>query len=168
MILIVDVQYCGNEAVAAGVLFEDWQDERAQKEYVNRTGEAAAYKPGEFFKRELPPILKLIEEHHLQPDCILVDGYVFLDGVAEAGLGKHLYDALEGRAAVIGVAKKRYKGIDPRFEVRRGRSRRPLYVTAMGIEVEEAKGHILSMHGRNRLPTLIQRADQICRGAGAG
>ena len=110
--------------------------------------------------------LKLIEKHHLQPDCILVDGYVFLDGIAEAGLGKHLYDALGGRVAVIGVAKKRYKEIDPRFEVRRGRSRRPLYVTAVGMEVDEARGHILSMHGRNRLPTLIQRADQICRGIG--
>ena len=168
MILAVDVQYSGDEAVAAGVLFDGWQDEKAQKEYVSRMAGAAAYEPGRFFKRELPPILKLIEEHHLQPTCILVDGFVFLDGFSEAGLGKHLFDALEGRAAVIGLAKKRYKGIDPRYEVYRGRSRRPLYVTSVGIEVEEAKGYILSMHGRNRLPTMIKRADQICRGMGGG
>jgi deoxyribonuclease V len=168
MILAVDVQYTKNEAIAAGILFEHWQDERAQKEYLSRIEGVAGYEPGKFFKRELPPILKLIEEHHLQPDCILVDGFVFLDGFAAAGLGKHLYDALGGRVAVIGVAKKHYKDLDAGYEVRRGRSRRPLYVTAVGIEVEEAKGHILSMHGSNRLPTLIKRADQLCRGVGMG
>jgi deoxyribonuclease V len=168
MILAVDVQYTKNEAIAAGVLFEHWQDERAQKEYLSRIEGVAGYEPGKFFKRELPPILKLIEEHHLQPDCILVDGFVFLDGFAGAGLGKHLYDALGGKVAVIGVAKKQYKDLDAGYEVRRGRSRRPLYVTAVGIEVEEAKGHILSMHGSNRLPTLIKRADQVCRGVGMG
>ncbi len=168
MILAVDVQYSEAGAVTGGVVFEHWQDEQAQKEYVSLLEGAAEYEPGKFFKRELPCILKLIAEHHLQPDCIVVDGYVFLDGVSKPGLGKYLYDALDGRAGVIGVAKRRYKDIDPRFEVFRGGSRRPLYVTAAGMGVEQARRNILCMHGKNRLPALLKRADQICRSAMAG
>jgi hypothetical protein len=32
MILAVDVQYSENDAVVAGVVFENWQDEQAQEE----------------------------------------------------------------------------------------------------------------------------------------
>ncbi len=164
MILAVDAQYSKNEAIAGGVVFEHWQDERPQKECVSLIERVADYESGKFFKRELPCILKLLADHHLQPECILVDGYVYLDGFSVAGLGKYLYDALAGCTSVIGVAKKAYKSIDPRFEIYRGNSRKPLYVTAVGIEVEQAKGYVLSMHGKNRLPTIIKRVDQICRG----
>ncbi len=167
MILAVDVHYSKNEATAGGVAFERWQDEQAQGEYVSSIEGAADYEPGQFFKRELPSILHLLAEHHLRPNCILVDGYVFLDGISEAGLGKHLYDALNGEAAVIGVAKKRYKELGSKYEITRGGSWRPLYITAAGIGLEEAKRNILTMHGRYRLPTMIKRADQLCR-AGQG
>jgi len=166
MILAVDVQYSKNDAIAGGVVFEHWQDEGAQKECTSVIEGVARYEPGKFFKRELPCILKLIAEHGLQPDCIVVDGYVFLDGFSEAGLGKYLYDTLDGRASVIGVAKKRYRNIDSKYEVFRGRSRKPLYVTAVGIDVEQAKENVLAMHGKNRLPTILKRVDQICRGNG--
>ena len=121
------------------------------------------YKPGKFFKRELPCILKLIEEHQLRPGCIVIDGFVFLDGISEAGLGKYLYDALEGNVIVIGVAKNRYKNIDSKYEIYRGSSRKPLYVTVIGIDIEQAKRNILAMHGKFRLPTMIKRVDQMCR-----
>jgi deoxyribonuclease V len=168
MILAVDVQYSENNAVAAGVLFESWQDEKAQKESVSLIEGVAGYEPRNFFKRELPCILKLIVEHHLKPEIIIVDGYVFLDGFSKAGLGKHLYDALNGEVSVVGIAKKRFKDIDSRLEVYRGSSRKPLYVTAVGIDLERAKRNVCTMHGKNRLPTLIKRADQICRGFKAG
>jgi deoxyribonuclease V len=168
MILAVDVQYSENNAVAAGVLIENWQDEKAQKECVSLIEGVAGYEPGNFFKRELPCILKLIAEHRLKPEIIIVDGYVFLDGFSKAGLGKHLYDALNGEVSVVGIAKKRFKDIDSRFEVYRGSSRKPLYVTAVGMDLEQAKRNVSSMHGENRLPTLIKRADQLCRGFRAG
>jgi deoxyribonuclease V len=152
MILAVDVQYSKNNAVAGGVVFEHWQDEREQKEFVSLIKGVAGYEPGKFFKRELPCILKLIAEHHLQPDCIVIDGFVFLD------------DALYGKVLVIGVAKKRYQNIDSKYEIYRGSSRKPLFVTAIGIDIEQAKRNILAMHGKFRLPTLIKRVDQICRG----
>jgi len=168
MILAVDVHYSENSAVVAGVVFKSWQDEDSQKEYVSLMDEVADYEPGKFFKRELPCILKLIEDYHLKPKCIVVDGFVFLDDFSKAGLGKHLFDALNGEVSVIGIAKKRYKDIDSQFEVYRGDSRRPLYVTAVGIETQQAKRNVVTMHGNNRLPTLIKRVDQICRGIKVG
>jgi len=168
MILAVDVQYSQNSAAIAGVLFKSWQDEDTQKEYVSLMDGVADYEPGKFFKRELPCILKLIEDHRLKPECIVVDGFVFLDGFSKPGLGKHLFDTLNGAVSVIGIAKKRYKDIDSQFEVYRGDSRKPLYVTAVGIETQQAKRNILAMHGNSRLPTLIKRVDQICRGIKVG
>jgi deoxyribonuclease V len=164
MILAVDVQYSKNNSIAGGVVFEHWQDERAQKEFISLIKGVAGYEPGKFFKRELPCILKLIAEHHLQPYCIVIDGFVFLDGISEAGLGKYLYDALDSNVIVIGIAKKRYKNIDSKYEIYRGSSRKPLYVTAIGIDIEQAKRNVLAMYGRFRLPTMIKRVDQICRG----
>ena len=163
MILAVDVQYSNNNAVAGGVVFEHWQDERPQKEFISLIKGVEGYKPGKFFKRELPCILKLIAEYQLRPGCIVIDGFVFLDGISEAGLGKYLYDALEGNVIVIGVAKNRYKNIDSKYEIYRGISRKPLYVTVIGIDIEQAKRNILAMHGKFRLPTMIKRVDQMCR-----
>lgn len=159
----MDVQYSENNAKVAGVAFENWSDEKAQTEYVSLFEGVEEYEPGNFFKRELPCILKLLAEHHLEPECIVVDGFVFLDGYSNAGLGKHLYDALNGKTSVVGVAKKRFKDIDPIFEVYRGGSDRPLYVTTVGLELEQAQENIRRMHGQHRLPTLIKRVDQVCR-----
>jgi len=166
MILAVDVQYSNNNAVAGGVVFESWQDEKAQKECTSLIEGVVRYEPGKFYKRELPCILKLIEEHHLKPETIVVDGYVFLDGCSKAGLGKYLYDVLNGEVAVVGVAKRRYQYMGAPYEVYRGTSSRPLYVTAVGMDIEEAKENVLAMHGTHRLPILIKRVDQICRGIG--
>lgn len=168
MILAVDVQYTENRVRIAGVMFKNWQDEVPQKEYISLIEDVADYEPGQFYKRELPCILKLIKENKLQPKIIIVDGYVYLDGHSKAGLGKYLYDALKGEVIVIGIAKKPFKDIDGRYEVCRGSSKKPLYVTSVGIETEQAKARVRSMHGRNRLPTLIKRVDQICRDISAG
>ena len=168
MKLAVDVQYWNDKATAGGVSFKNWQDQEMQRKYVSFVEGFADYEPGYFYKRELPCILNLIAEHQLKPECIVIDGFVFLDGFSQAGLGKHLFDALDGRVSIIGVAKKRFKDIDSKYEVHRGDSKRPLYVTAVGMEVEQAKENIRSMHGSNRLPTLLKYADQICRANKAG
>ena len=47
----------------------------------------------------------------------------------------------------------------------RGSSRRPLYVSAAGMELQEAKRHIAQMHGKFRMPALLKRADQLSRAA---
>ena len=48
------------------------------------------------------------------PSVLVVDGYVWLDEDARKGLGAHLFDALAGRAAIVGVAKHAFHGAVPR------------------------------------------------------
>ncbi|PKN30756.1 MAG: endonuclease V, partial [Deltaproteobacteria bacterium HGW-Deltaproteobacteria-21] len=48
-------------------------------------------------------------------------------------------------------------------EVFRGRSKSPLYVTAAGMDPSEAAGHIRSMHGGHRIPTLLKQVDRLSR-----
>ena len=163
MILAIDVDYKDDVALIAGITFDHWTDPMESEIYKSHFNGINEYIPGEFYRRELPCILKLLEEHDLSPDCIVIDGLVFLDGKSEPGLGKHLYDALNKKIVVIGVAKKPYKGIAQECAVYRGYSQKPLYVTVAGISLEEAKGNIESMHGKHRVPVLLKKVDQACR-----
>jgi deoxyribonuclease V len=162
MILAIDVQYSKDTAFVAGVAFSDWCSEAPQEEYISVVYGIEKYEPGKFYKRELPCILKLLEEHHLRPETIIVDGYVFLDGKQETGLGKHLHDSLGGQIEVLGVAKKAFSGIEQNHEIFRGKSKKPLFITASG-DLESAKVHISMMFGENRIPAILKRADQLCR-----
>lgn len=92
-----------------------------------------------------------------------MDGFVDLGRAREAGLGRHLYEMLGKKIAVIGVAKTPFRGTPPDCEILRGTSRKPLYVTAAGIEAESAKSLVQRMHGRGRLPTLLKHVDRLGR-----
>lgn len=163
MILAIDVHYTSSGSTAAGVLFNDWKSSEPVQTYVSSLDTVVEYTPGQFYQRELPCILNLLHQSGFLPDVILIDGYVFLDGTTKPGLGKHLYDALAGKAIVIGVAKTPFAGISQEFQVFRGGSKRPLYVTCVGIDLAAAKANVLTMHGGNRLPTLLKTVDQLCR-----
>lgn len=163
MILAIDVQYVDGKGIAAGVLFEDWQSGVPVAEYTSETDVREDYVPGEFYKRELPCILKLLDEHALSPDTIVIDGHVFLDEHKRPGLGKYLYDALGGETVVVGVAKNAYAGMGEEHAVVRGNSRNPLYITVAGDSLESAKANVQSMQGGHRIPLLLKRADQLCR-----
>ncbi len=163
MILAVDVHYTEPGAIAAGVCFDDWCDAQPSRTCISRFDAVAPYEPGAFYRRELPCLLGLLGEHDLHPALIVVDGHVFLDDHGRPGLGKHLFDALDGRVPVIGVAKTAFVGIGAEHEVRRGDSMRPLYVSAVGLPLTDAKAHVLAMHGEHRLPTLLKAVDRACR-----
>ena len=162
MILAVDVQYSGNIAFIAGITFEKWSSKFPENEFVSILNNIEDYEPGSFYKRELPCILELIEEHHLEQETIVVDGYVFLDGEKKPGLGKYLFDKLNGHTEVIGVAKRSFSGIGKQYEIYRGDSIKPLFITTSG-QLDKAKKNITSMYGVNRIPVLLKRADQLCR-----
>lgn len=123
MLLAVDVHYQANRAHVAGVAFERWSSSRPQAVYCSAVKRAQAYVPGEFYKRELPGILRLIDDHELSPGTIIIDGHVYLDGVSQPGLGKHLYDALDGRARIVGVAKNALPGIGSHHAILRGKGK---------------------------------------------
>ena len=163
MILAVDVYYQDNIAFAAGVLFNNWSDCEPVEKLVAEIVDIEAYIPGEFYRRELPCILTLLKQLSELPDYIVIDGYVHLGENEKSGLGKHLYDALHGITAVIGVAKNRFKDTPLETEIYRGNSKRPLYITSIGISNGVAKQYILAMCGENRIPTLLKTVDRICR-----
>ncbi len=163
MILAIDVDYREDEACVAGVCFSQWQDNAAEKVISSKVTGVEDYVAGQFYKRELPCILALISEHQLAPDLVIVDGFVFLDGVAQAGLGFYLYQALDQKIPVIGVAKHAFKGISSDYALCRGQSKNPLYVTCVGIEQAHAIDNIHTMAGDYRIPTLLKKADQACR-----
>ncbi len=123
----------------------------------------APYQSGQFYLRELPCLLAVLEKGP-PADIIVVDGYVWLGDEQRPGLGAHLYRTLDEKAAVIGVAKTRYAGATAVQELLRGASRSPLYITAAGMDLSEAAHHIAEMHGPYRIPTLLKRVDDLCRG----
>ncbi len=166
MITCLDVAYGETEAYAAGIMFGVWTDATPVSEELIRIERVQPYEPGQFFRRELPCLLAVLRKLP-PPDVVIIDGYVWLGGPDKPGLGAHLYGALGGQIAVIGVAKTRFKEAENACEVFRGKSKRPLFITAAGINQEHAAGHVRSMHGLYRIPTLLKRVDELCRRAKA-
>lgn len=164
MIACLDVQYVGTSAAAACVRFARWEDGEPAAERIQEIEGVEPYQPGQLYRRELPCLLAVLAADPA-PDCAVVDGYVWLDGAGRPGLGAHLFYALERRIPVIGVAKTAFAGAAHAAAVRRPGSRRPLYVTAAGIDLGEAAACIARMAGEHRIPTLLRRADALARSA---
>jgi deoxyribonuclease V len=163
VLVAVDAHYGPDRSTAGCVVFTDWTDSSSSTEHTATVPCFEPYQPGALFRRELPAIQAVVERLTATPSVIVVDGYVWLDAQrTRQGLGAHLFDALSGDVAIIGVAKNPFPGSQAR-EVRRGRSSRPLFVTAAGIDEARAAEAIASMHGQHRLPTLLLRADHLAR-----
>lgn len=160
----VDVDYRVRGAVAGCVLFTGWGDAVAARELVTSVAEVEPYVPGQLYRREGPLLERVLALVGHPLDVVIVDGNVWLDAAGAPGLGAHLWQALGGRVAVIGVAKTAYAGA-PAVTVVRGASTNPLHVTAAGLDPATAAAHILAMHGPHRLPTLLTRVDRLCREA---
>src|SRR5713226_9214071 len=75
---------------------------------------------------------------------LVVDGYVDLDPTGRPGLGAHAH--AEFGVPVIGVAKTAFRTATHAMPVLRGRSARPLFVTARGVG--SAPGPTCSRLGR--------------------
>ncbi len=166
MYVCTDVDYReGGTARAAAVFFVAWADAEATLERVAQVRGVAEYQPGQFYQRELPCLLAVLKGQLSGLQAVIIDGYVTLDTTGRPGLGQHLYEALGGQIPVIGVAKTAFQGSPHAAHVQRGEAQTPLHVTAAGIELAQAATHIQQMHGPYRLPTLLKRADRLCREA---
>jgi deoxyribonuclease V len=162
MILAIDVQYVESRGFVSAVAFDDWEAIQPDNHYETLLDNIAEYQPGQFYKRELPCILKLLEENNLHPDIIVIDGYVTLNE-GKPGLGMHLYNALDKKTVIIGVAKRSFSGIDENTKLFRGTSNNPLFITSIGMPLGEAKKNISKMQGKNRIPVLLKLVDSLCR-----
>jgi deoxyribonuclease V len=164
MLACLDVDYRTDGTVAACVLFRDWADAAEAGHVVERGPPAEPYEPGRFYRRELPHLLKVLAAVREPLEAVVIDGYVWL-GEERPGLGAHLYEAFGRGPPVIGVAKTAFHSSGFAVPVLRGRSQRPLFVTAVGLEARAAAEHVRRMHGPSRIPMLLHRVDRLCRDA---
>lgn len=162
MLACVDVDYRPELTVAGCVLFRHWADGHEASHLVEHGPPAAPYEPGQFYRRELPHLLRVLARVEVPLEAIIVDGYAWL-GEDRPGLGAHLYEALNREVPVIGVAKTAYVTTGPSVPVLRGKSLRPLFVSGAGIDSAAAAEHIRRMHGASRTPTMLNRVDRLCR-----
>jgi deoxyribonuclease V len=163
MIACLDVHYLRDTARAAAVVFGRWSDTRPTGGYSVLIHANEAYQPGKFYLRELKPLMAVIERINEPISAYVVDAYCYLSPDKEPGLGAYLYRALQGRAFIVGVAKNRFRSAVHAIEVFRGKSRRPLYITSIGMPQEEAAFCISTMSGKFRIPTLLKMADERAR-----
>lgn len=159
MIAVFDVDYRDKQAQCACLLIDNWQA-TTYKAYKVVIDNIADYESGSFYKRELPCLLQTIAQISEPIDCIVVDSYVTLGD--KKGLGAYLYEELPSKIPIIGVAKTKFLSAND-VELLRGESVKPLYITSLGIEQQEAKSLIEQMAGEYRLPFILKEADRICR-----
>ncbi|GAA4155831.1 hypothetical protein GCM10022217_14280 [Chryseobacterium ginsenosidimutans] len=165
MIYAFDTYYFNDYANTICIAFEDWISEIESEIFSEKIPITSEYESGAFYKRELPCIVSLLNKIVLkQGDIIIVDGYVTLDDEGKIGLGGYLYEALNEKIPVIGIAKNEFNTSDSqRREIYRGESKTPLFLTAKGADVDEIKPKIERMHGNFRIPTLLKKLDQLTR-----
>ncbi|MDP4089828.1 MAG: endonuclease V, partial [Bacillota bacterium] len=120
------------------------------------------YESGKFYRRELPCILRVLEEVNEKIDLIITDSFVWLDD-GKRGLGARLYEKLKGQIPVIGVAKTFFRDAQNYKEVFRGKSSKPLYVSSAGIDLDYSADFIRNMKGRFRIPDLLKEVDRLSR-----
>lgn len=165
MILAFDTWYFDNKARTVCIVFECWTAPVLSSYYAEVQEHIEAYIPGAFYRRELPCILSLLQKVEVKEvEAIVIDGFVYLDDKGRYGLGGHLYQKIGGRVPVIGVAKNDFVSIrENKRALLRGGSQRPLYITAIGMDLDEATDHIKSMAGPFRVPTLLKELDRLTR-----
>ena len=149
MKLAADAYYAGNKAKIVGVLFENFSDEKPLKIISKIVDGVAPYESGSFYKRELPCIVSLLQDLDVRDiSPIVIDGFVYLGDDSRYGLGGHSYERLERRVQIVGVAKSPFKGSCKLVrEICRGGSKRPLFVSAVGINLDEAAQLVKGMSG---------------------
>lgn len=165
MIAFLDVHYRDKRARAACLLVREWDDAEPAAAFTADIEHVQPYEPGRFYLRELPCLQAVLADLPFKPDLLVVDGYVWLGAEREPGLGARLHEAA-GAIPVVGVAKSLFKGMagcDLMRPVHRGRSKHPLYVTAIGIDLEAAAADVASMHGAHRIPEIVRLADALSR-----
>jgi deoxyribonuclease V len=158
----VDVHYLRTgSARAAAVVTRDVAFSQVLAERTATVAQVEPYRPGEFFRRELPALRAVV--HGVNGLRLLViDGYVDLDPHGRPGLGAHAHEEFD--VPVIGVAKTVFRTATHALPVLRGTSARPLLVTAVGMPRTDAAELVTRMAGRFRIPDALRRADQLARG----
>ena len=118
---------------AAGILFSNFHDQTYTNFQILNSTPSAPYIPGQFYKRELPCILPFLNS--FDPDIIIVDGFVWLGKDKRPGLGARLWEELNEKKIIIGVAKSKFQDCEySSVPILRGQSKNPLWVSSAGVD----------------------------------
>lgn len=172
--LIFDVKYDDEKGLAkvAALEFENFTDKVETNSYTQDCKIYSEYIPGEFYKRELPSIMLLIQNNigisklKDEYDTSIVDGLYML-GKDHPGLGARLKQELLNNydvdIEVIGIAKTYYKDCEQVAGiVYRGKDAiKPLYVN--GSLQKNYVDIVKNMAGDYRLPYLVKQVDKLSR-----
>jgi Deoxyinosine 3''endonuclease (endonuclease V) len=165
MILAFDTYYFDNKAKTVCISFNSWTENENYEVHSEILENIEDYTSGEFYKRELPCIMSLLK----MIDCskvkaIIIDGFVFLDDNLKLGLGGYLYKEFDSKIPVIGIAKTNFATIENLKRLLfRGESKKPLYITSIGIDLDKATDLIKNMEGDYRIPTLLKKLDTLTK-----
>jgi deoxyribonuclease V len=165
MILALDTYYFENKAKTVALEFSSWSDNIETVLYSEVLENIEEYISGEFYKRELPCILSLISKIDVKKiEFIIIDGYVFVDDNSKLGLGGFLYEKLSKKIPIIGVAKTDFISLTKnKISLLRGKSKNPLFISSIGINLNEATEKIKQMSGEFRIPTLLKKLDTLTK-----
>ncbi len=173
MIIAVDTYYFGNKAKTVGIIFKDWSSETIDEIVSEITICNEPYISGQFYKRELPCIKSLLANklkhiHQEAVEAIIVDGFCYVkDGNKYSnnyGLGGHLYDDLYGDVPIVGIAKTNLMTVNEcKKAVFRGQSKKPLFVSSVGVNVDSVALKVAKMAGNHRIPTLLKELDRLTK-----
>lgn len=95
-------------------------------------------------------------------DIIITDSFVWVNEYKK-GLGAYLYEAVNPKIPVIGVAKSYLKGSTSYVKVYRGKSKNPLYISAIGIDLKDSVRLIRNLKGGFRIPDILKKVDRLSR-----
>jgi deoxyribonuclease V len=139
----------------------DWSVTTPDEQYAVEIQDVGGYMPGRFYQRELKPLVEIIKKIQAPVKYFEIDAYCHLSDSKEPGLGQYLFQELPPNSVVIGVAKNRFQTTTHAFELHRGGSKRPFFITSIGIEYYQAADFIKSMAGDHRIPTLLKTVDGL-------
>ena len=161
----IDASYLHDLAVAGAVVTDSEDPCKNLKNYTSTVNNPCSYEPGKFYKRELPCILKVLEKIEENVSIIFVDAYVWLPN-GRPGLGARLYETLNQEKIVIGIAKNRFltsKGAGVARNIYRGKSKRPLFVSAAGVDLGDAVKIVSRLPGPFRIPSAMKAAHELSK-----
>ena len=175
MIIALDSYYKDNVCNTSLVLFLNQDSSEPIYTDTIYTDVTSEYIPGEFYKRELPGIIQILEklqkehpEYWNGVNIIITDSFIKLKDSEHEwdGLGMHLEKYLieKGQVKTIfGVAKTRFAECNLISEmVCRGESNTPLYVQST-TNPKIAAEFVKNMHGNYRIPTMLKLVDSLSR-----
>ncbi|MBY0548909.1 MAG: endonuclease V [Candidatus Obscuribacterales bacterium] len=167
-VAVFDVHYEGENAYAACVVADDWSADSVAISFHCSVPVVQDYQSGEFYRRELPALLAVLNLIDRPLSALVVDGYVWLSDDGRPGLGARLFEAIGNGTPVVGIAKTAFEGARFARQVLRGTSQRPLFVTAAGIDAGHAAALVASMSGPSRIPMLVKAVDTLARQGSGG